>query len=241
MPQYYFAPRLIGTSDVKTEIQFGLWEDLEHEKWVQRYPIDDVELLIAALLSETYEYPIQRTIDPLSLVSDGSQIRPLSSLVVNKIVQIDQFRQGIEGHFFSQCYLGALDVHLISQHLSNLETLTEHYGDLLCAFEHDTSNSIGRLFQNCVDLNPADDITRTYQFLGGKRKLIVPKYGNYNRIALPNDLICTNSVCRVGRIYGSIRELNDLAGRIDWHCLQIAHKMKDHQETTIPNGPYWVI
>jgi hypothetical protein len=241
MPQYFFAPKLIGTSDVKTEIQFGLWDELEHEKWVQQYPIEDVELLIAAVLSETYEDPIRRTIDPLILVADGSQIRPVSSLVVNKILKIDQLRQGIEGHFFTQCYLGALDVHLISQHLSNLETLTEHYGDLLSAFEDDMSNTIGKLFQKYVDLTPDDDIKRTYQFLGGKRKLIVPKYGNYNRIELPEELICTNSVCRVGRMYGSIRELNDLAARIDWECIQIAHTMKDHQETTNPNGPYWVI
>ena len=241
MPQYYFAPKLIGADHNRTQIRFGLREDLEHEEWFQSYPIDDVELLIAAVLSDPCEYSIQRTTDPLGLEADGSRFRPLSSLVGSKIFQIDELRKGIEGHFFSQCYLGPVDVHLISQHFSNLETLTEQYGDLLSAFEDDTNNSLGRLFQTCVDLNPGDDLTRTYQFLGGKRKLIVPRYGDYHRIVLPDDLICTNSVCRVGRIYGLIMELNNLAARIDWECLQIAHKMKDHQETTIPNGPYWVI
>jgi hypothetical protein len=145
----------------------------------------------------------------------------------------------IRSHHFSLIQNDRLAYGGIS--LRNLNALTEQYGAQLANFEYNTDNAIGRIFRQYVDIDPSDDLVREYQFLGGMRKLVILKVGNYKLIDLPDELKCGSVRCQVGKINRLVERMNRLMVEIDWECIQIAHKMRDHQETTFPNGPYWVI
>ena len=204
--------------------------------------IDDIEMLFGALTSRLSEYRTLRAFRySLSFVFNTSDVNIAIETVISANQSVGNLKSDIQNHFFSQCYLGLLDPQVTAPYLRNLSRLTEQYGELLSAFEYATDNTIGRLFRNFVDINPGDDLIREYQFLGRTRKLVIPKLGDYKRIDVPEDLAYNSISCRVGKFYQTVKKMNELMAQIDWHCLKIAHKMRDHQETTIPNGPYWVI
>jgi len=242
MPQYFYAPKLIGTNHAMTRIRFGLRDELEHERLVDSYYIDDdVDILMAALVDDSTEYRFKRTSDSATLdVRDGN-IRGITGVVREKIKEIVTLRSSMQGHNQSEFHLLKLERQDIIQHFLDIRRLSHKCFGAVLQLDEKTDNTIGSIFRHYIIFEPGDDLIRDYQFRGGMRRLVIPNIGNYDRIELPDELSCTNSDCRIGRLCGSIRDLNNLAAQIDWHCLQIAHKMKDHQETTIPNGPYWVI
>ena len=204
--------------------------------------VDDIGLLFGAVMLGPKTYDLHRaSLEPFVLGFANQKINEVIEYLWQESVNLKSQQVDIQGHFFSQCYLGALDKDQIGNNIWNLERSTDVYFNELIELIEETDNTIGRLFRPHINFEPGDNLVRTYQFLGRTRTLVIPNRGDYKRIDLPEDLVCHNSLCRVGKICQSVKRMNELIARIDWLCLQIAHKMKDHQETTIPNGPYWVI
>jgi hypothetical protein len=201
--------------------------------------VDDFELFLAAL-SSIAEVSIQGNGDLKIDLRVNDQIDAVE-LVLGTVDIVDKMCKDISCHRCSQLYVGKLEFQVIRDDFDILSDLSESYGVQLDGFENDTHTRVGLLFREFVNFNPDDDLTKEYHLLDGTRKLVIPHLGNYNRINLPDELKCANAECSLGKYTNTVIELNNLVSKIDWKCLQIAHKMKDHQETDNPNGPHWVI
>lgn len=201
--------------------------------------VDDFELFLAAF-SSIAEVSIQGNDDLKIDLRVDDQIDAVD-LVLGIVDLVDKMCKDISCHRCSQLHEGKLDFQVIRDDFDILSDLSESYGVQLDAFENDTHTRVGWLFREYVNFNPDDDLTKEYQFMAGIRKLVFPDLGNYNRINLPDELKCGNAECSLGQYTNTVIELNNLVSKIDWQCLQIAHKMRDHQETDNPNGPHWVI
>ena len=207
-----------------------------------RISIDNLELVYGVLRSERQQYQVRLVSTSVDTVEFKSPSQFEATYCLSSAVdKVDSLYGDIQNHLYSPFVPDVLDHQVLELHIGKLNILTERYGDLLSKLDEETEDKFGQLFRQYIDFNPDDDLTRQYQFLGGTRKLVIPKLGNYNRINLPDELSCTTCKCHIGHYGKLVNSMNAIVGQIDWHCLQIAHKMKEHQETTIPGGPFWVV
>lgn len=204
--------------------------------------INDLNLLFGAITSEFDNVKIisaQHVPYKISLEAANEDEAVEALLTFNR--SLEALKANLQSHSVSQCHANLLESHTIDINVRTLNTLTERYGDKLSVLEQETDNPFGQLFRQYVNLEPDDDLTRQYPFLDGTRKLVIPRLGDYQRITLPEDLTCPQFKCRIGNINYLVKSLNNFLGQIDWQCLQIAHKMKEHQKTDSDGGPYWII
>ena len=243
MPQYSIETSTTNNGNTTRLVLRTVQEDEPVGDDERVINVNDIDLLYGAIVSNLSEYHRihQVSLHPFIVTFRGLGIYQAINTVISANNWVEQFNSTIQNHFFSQCYLGVYDRPQIAGHIWSLATWTDDYFNQLIELYEQTDNTIGRLFRRHINFEPGDDLIREYQFLGRTRKLVIPNLGDYKRIDLPEDLACHNSLCTVGKIHESVKEMNELVARIDWECIQIAHKMKDHQETTIPNGPYWII
>jgi hypothetical protein len=203
---------------------------------------DDLELLYGVLLSRQRMYKFKSassTTIVFTFTTDYfTALKNLSS--ANNLV--NDMKTEIKGHLVSQRVDDCLDSKILAANITRLNLLTEEYGDLLVALDEESYlDVIGQLFRRYINFSPEDNLCRDYEFLGGTRKLVIPNIGNYSRIKLPKELTCQELSCLVGKNGRIVNRMNELIYQLDWLCLKIAHKMKDHQKTDFDGGPYWVI
>ena len=242
MPRYFIRPVNLWSANQFGIDMFAVVADRIPREGETEIYIDNLDLLNGALAQKAefrnkrsdYAHH-QRLFFRDVTVDDAVAIIVSVNKYVKHLMENLQEQSAVDYH---QDYIEA---EVIEEHISRIGLLTEQYGDELSLLEHETQNAFGQLFWPYIDFTPDDDLTRQYSFLGGSRNLVIPKLGNYERINLPEDLTCQSSNCRLGYINRLVNSMNAVVGQIDWQCLQIAHKMRDHQETTIPNGPYWVV
>jgi hypothetical protein len=203
---------------------------------------DDLELLCGVFVDRHRTYKIASvSVTPFAFTFATDYHTAIESLSsANNMV--NEIKTEIQGHLVSQRELAYFNSENLASNSTKLNFLTERYGDLLMALDEETSDDvIGQLFRQYINFSPDDNLSREYEFLGGTRKLVIPNLGNYNRIKLPKELTCQELSCLVGKNGKIVNRMNKLLYRMDWECLQIAHKMMDHQQTDNPNGPYWVV
>ena len=239
MPQYSIETKVFVTGE-ETRIHLRpVQVDLPDIEIQHVIEIIDTNLLHGELMANRDVYQVRGSNIDLVFWFSTPDVNVAVEQLFLANESVENLCVDIRSHHFSLIQNDLLEYGGIS--LRKLNSLTEQYGAQLANFEYNTDNAIGRIFRQYVDVDPSDDLVREYQFLGGMRKLVIPKLGNYNLIDLPDDLKCGSVKCQFGKINRLVERMNRLMVTIDWECIHIAHKMKDHQETTIPNGPYWVI
>ena len=182
--------------------------------------INELNLLFGAITSKFDNVTIlsaQQIPYKISLRAANEDEAVEALLTVNR--SLEALKANLQSHSVSQCHENLLESHTIDINVRTLITLTEQYGDNLSVFEEETDNAFGQLFRPYVNLEPDDDLTRQYSFLDGTRKLVIPKLGDYQHITLPEDLTCRHLQCRIGKINGLVKSLNNFLGQIDWNCL----------------------